>query len=131
MKRRKSWESFCDWCSWHEGIVFTVVIIVLSIGITAGFIKYQSRFYYTNEPMIIEVTDKQHWTTTTMIHSGKVMIPKTNHHYSISSDEYEISVDSHVYNSTEIGDRVVVDCICKYLKEDDSLVKIMYEYAGN
>lgn len=131
MRRRTSWESFCDWCSWHEGIVFTVIIIILSISITAGFIKYQSRFYYTNEPMIIEVTDKRHWTTTTMVHSGKVMIPQTHHHYSISSDEYEISVDSHVYDSTEIGDRVVVNCICKYLKEDDSLVKIMYEYADD
>ena len=108
-----------------------VIIIILSIGITAGFIKYQSRFYYTNEPMIIEVTDKRHWTTTTMVHSGKVIVPQIHHHYSISSDEYEISVDSHVYDSTEIGDRIVVDCICKYLKEDDSLVKIMYEYAGD
>ena len=131
MKRRKTWERFCDWCSWHEGIVFTVIIIVLSIGITAGFIKYQSRFYYTNEPMIIEVTDKRHWTTTTMVHSGKVIVPQIHHHYSISSDEYEMSVDSHVYKSTKIGDRIVVDCIYKYLKEDDSLVKIMYEYAGD
>lgn len=128
MKRRKSWERFCDWCSWHEGIVFTVIIIVLSIGVIAGLIKYQSRFYYTNEPMIIEVTDKRHWTTTTMVYTGEVMIPRIHHHYSISSDEYEISVDSHVYDSTEIGDRVVVDCICKYLKKDDSLVKIEYKY---
>lgn len=131
MRRRKTWERFCDWCSWHEGIVFTVIIIILSIGVIAGLIKYQSRFYYTNEPMIIEVTDKRYWTTTTMVHSGKVIIPQTHHHYSISSDEYEISVDSNVYNSIEIGDRVVVNCICKYLKEDDSLVKIMYEYAGD
>ena len=131
MRRRKTWERFCDWCSWHEGIVFTVIIIILSIGVIAGLIKYQSRFYYTNEPMIIEVTDKRHWTTTTMVHSGKVIIPQIHNHYSISSDKYEISVDSHVYDSTEIGDRIVVDCICKYLKEDDSLVKIMYEYAGD
>lgn len=105
-----------------------VIIIILSIGITAGFIKYQSRFYYTNEPMIIKVTDKRHWTTTTMVHAGKAMVPQTHHHYSISSDEYEMSVDSHVYKSTKIGDRIVVDCIYKYLKEDDSLVKIEYKY---
>lgn len=131
MRRRNSWERFCDWCSWHEGIVLTVIIIVLSMGIAAGFVKYQSRFYYTNEPMIIEVTDKRHWTTTTIVPVGKVMVPQTRHHYSISSDEYEMSVDSHVYDSTEIGDRIVVDCIYKYLKEDGSLVKITYEYAGN
>ena len=89
MRRRKTWERFCDWCSWHEGIVFTVIIIILSIGVIAGLIKYQSRFYYTNEPMIIEVTDKRHWTTTTMVHSGKVIIPQIHHHYSISSDEYD------------------------------------------
>lgn len=128
MKRRESWENFCDWYRWHEGIVVMVIIIILSIGITAGFIKYQSRFYYTNEPMIIEVTDKRHWTTTTMVHAGKAMVPQTHHHYSISSDEYEMSVDSHVYKSTKIGDRIVVDCIYKYLKEDDSLVKIEYKY---
>ena len=81
--------------------------------------------------MIIEVTDKRHWTTTTIIHAGKAMIPQTHHHYSISSDEYEMSVDSHVYKTTKIGDRIVVDCIYKYLKKDDSLVEITYEYNGN
>ena len=132
MKERDSWKEFCDWCSWNKDIVLTIVaIIVLSICITTVFIQYQSRFYYTSKPMIIEVTDKRHWTTTTIVHAGKAMIPQTHHHYSISSDEYEMSVDSHVYESTKIGDRIVVDCTYKYLKEDDSLVEITYEYNGN
>ena len=122
--------SLRDFCDDHPMLSFLIPLIIASCLITWGLLAYYDQFYVTSEPMIISVTDKDHWTTTTTVIINKMPHVQIHHHYKICAEDMEISVDSTVYNSTNIGDRIIINRICRYKKSDNSLVKVYYEYAG-
>lgn len=124
------WEKIKDWCYWNEGIVTCIIAFLVAIVITGLLFWNESRYYHEEEVMIMEVTDMETWTTTQLISTGKTLVPRKNRHYKLVCGEREISVDSAVYEATNVGDRIIIKQDTKYRKSDNAVVKITYEYAG-
>ena len=124
------WEKIKDWCYWHEGVVTLIGAMICAFIIVGLMLQYESQFYHEEEVMIMEVTDMETWTTTQLISTGKTLVPRKNRHYKLVCGEREISVDSAVYESTSVGDRIVIKQDTKYRKSDNTIIKITYEYAG-
>lgn len=125
------WEKIKDWCYWHEGLVTFIFATIVALLIVGGLLQYEKQFYHEEEIMVMEVTDMETWTTTQLISTGKTLVPRKSHHYKLVCGEQEISVDSTVYDSTSVGDRIVIKKDTKYRKSDNAVIKITYEYAGN
>lgn len=124
------WEKIKDWCFWHEGLVTFIGAAICAFIVVGLMLQYESQFYTTEETMIVEVTDMRDWTSTQMIPAGKVLVPRKRHHYELTCGDCAISVDSAVYTSTSIGDRIIINCKYKYRKDNNALVDESYEYAG-
>ena len=124
------WKKIKDWCYWHEGVVTLIFAFICALLVTGALLKYESQFYIQEETMIVEVTDKDEWTTRQNVLVGKVIVPRTTHHYKLTCSDIEFTVDSAIYTSTSIGDRIVIFCKYTLRKEDNALVEVYYEYAG-
>lgn len=110
-------------------IVIVVLIIAACIGIVAGIIKYYDQFYLKTEVRTVEVINKEDDVHHSVVMSGKVLIPVTTHSYYLYGINNEkINVSSSVYNTTEKGDKVQIECTYVYYKKDNSLHKIQYKY---
>lgn len=111
----------------HIGIV--LLIIAVFIGIIAGIRKYYDQFYLKTEVRTVEVINKEDDVHHSVVMSGKVLIPVTTHSYYLYGINNEkINVSSSVYNTTEKGDKVQIECTYVYYKKDNSLHKIQYKY---
>lgn len=114
-----------------ENLIVIFILVILSGFIIAVLVYKLTAFTYESYPMIIEVAEKKTWTTTTYIRSEKIMVPQYHYYYKlIGSDEYEIDVDSSVYHSTEIGDRIIIIKTNEIEKSTGNIVKITYKYGG-
>lgn len=110
-------------------IVIVVLIIAACIGIVAGIKKYYDQFYLKTEVRTVEVINKEDDVHHSVVMSGKVLIPVTTHSYYLYGINNEkINVSSSVYNTTEKGDKVQIECTYVYYKKDNSLHKIQYKY---
>lgn len=110
-------------------IVIVVPIIAACIGIVAGIKKYYDQFYLKTEVRTVEVINKEDDVHHSVVMSGKVLIPVTTHSYYLYGINNEkINVSSSVYNTTEKGDKVQIECTYVYYKKDNSLHKIQYKY---
>ena len=125
---RKHW--FEDLCYYHPWLTVILIFLVISLPVGGGIYAYYNQFYQETEPIIMEVTNTRHYTTTSTTIINKVPHVTVTPHYKIYAEDCEFSVSSSVYNSISIGDRIVVNKIYRYKKKDNSLVKIYYEYAG-
>lgn len=110
-------------------IVIVVLIIAACIGIVAGIKKYYDQFYLKTEVRTVEVINKEDDVHHSVVMSGKVLIPVTTHSYYLYGINNEkINISSSVYNTTEKGDKVQIECTYVYYKKDNSLHKIQYKY---
>lgn len=124
------WEKIKDWCYWHEGFVTFIFACICSLLIVGGLLKYESQFYLQEETMIVEVTEMNEWTTKQNVLVGKVIVPRTQYHYQLICGDIDFKVDSTVYASISVGDRIIINCKYKYRKDNNALVDASYEYAG-
>lgn len=110
-------------------IIIVVLIIAACIGIVAGIKKYYDQFYLKTEVRTVEVINKEDDVHHSVVMSGKVLIPVTTHSYYLyGTNNEKINVSSSVYNITEKGDKVQIECTYVYYKKDNSLHKIQYKY---
>ena len=110
-------------------IVIVVLIIAACIGIVAGIKKYYDQFYLKTAVRTVEVINKEDDVHHSVVMSGKVLIPVTTHSYYLYGINNEkINVSSSVYNTTEKGNKVQIECTYVYYKKDNSLHKIQYKY---
>lgn len=110
-------------------IVIVVLIIAACIGIVAGIKKYYDQFYLKTEVRTVEVINKEDDVHHSVVMSGKVLIPVTTHSYYLYGINNEkINVSSSVYNTTEKGDKIQIECTYVYYKKNNSLHKIQYKY---
>lgn len=110
-------------------IVIVVLIIAACIGIVAGIKKYYDQFYLKTEVRTVEVINKEDDVHHSVVMSGKVLIPVTTYSYYLYGINNEkINVSSSVYNTTEKGDKIQIECTYVYYKKNNSLHKIQYKY---
>lgn len=113
----------------HIGIV--LLILMACAGIIFGIKKYYDQFYLKTEVRTVEVINKEDDVHHSVVMSGKVLIPVTTHSYYLYGVNGEkVDVSSSIYNTTEVGDKVQIECTYVYYKKDNSLHKIEYEYLG-
>lgn len=125
------WEKIKDWCYWHEGVVTFIIAFLIAIAMTGLLFWHESHFYHEEETMIVEVTDMTKWKTTGVVPAGKTLVPRTQHHYKLVCGNIEFKVDEATYESTSVGDRIIIFCKYKYRKKDNALINVTYEYAGD
>lgn len=121
-------DSLNDWLTKHF-IVFVILFFTLAFILICSYLIYgQKNYYYETAPIIYEITDKEVNKTVSYHIVNKVMVPKYHTNYYFICEDLKIKVSYGVYSDYDINDKIVLTEKTKYLKEDNSIVDISYEF---
>lgn len=109
-------------------IVLTAILtlVLVSVVITFGIIKY-SNSHYSEESTVIAQVDNKYNTPYFNIING---IYICNYYYYVVSDDKKLNVSERVYYNTKIGDNIKIKVITIYSKKNNEICRQEFKYEG-